>query len=58
MKTVEEYLSHAAKANELAATTDDLFHKEKIAEISQLWLDLAEHRKRLLEDGGGTEKIT
>ncbi len=50
MKTVEEYLSHATKADELAAGVNDPFHKERIGEIAKMWRELAQHRKRLLED--------
>ena len=49
MKTVEEYLSHATKAEEMAAGIEDPFHKERIGEIARMWRELAEHRKRLLE---------
>jgi hypothetical protein len=48
MRTVEEYLSHAARADELAAMTDDDFHKTQIIEIARLWRELAEQRRRLL----------
>jgi hypothetical protein len=49
MRTVEEYLIHAAKADELAGTTDDAFHKEQIAKIAAMWRDLAEHRRLLAQ---------
>jgi hypothetical protein len=47
MRSVEEYLGHAARADALAALTDDEFHKAQIARIAEMWRELAEHRRRL-----------
>jgi hypothetical protein len=49
MKTVEEYLNHAKKSEELAEMTDNPIHKGKIAEISEMWRELAEQRRRFIE---------
>ena len=48
MKTVEEYLRHASRADELAAQADSPAHKAQIAKIAQLWRDLAKQRERLM----------
>jgi hypothetical protein len=48
MKTVEEYLRHAARSDELAAQADSPAHRAQIAKIAQMWRDLAKQRERLL----------
>jgi hypothetical protein len=49
MQTVEEYLRHAARADELAAKADSPAHKAQIANIAQMWRDLAKQRAHLLQ---------
>jgi hypothetical protein len=51
MKTVEEYLRHALRSEELAAQSDSPAHKQQILQIAQMWRDLAKQRQRLI--GGG-----
>jgi hypothetical protein len=50
MKTVEEYLRHAAHSDELAAQAESPAHKAQIAEIARMWRDLARQRERLLQE--------
>lgn len=49
MQTVEEYLRHAKRSDELAAQADSPAHKAQIAKIAQMWRDLAKQRERLLQ---------
>ena len=49
MKTVEEYLRHAALSDTLAALAESPAHKAQIAEIARMWRDLAKQRERLLQ---------
>jgi hypothetical protein len=56
VKTVEEYLRHAARSEELAAQSDTEAHKAQILQIAQMWRDLAEQRCRLIEGRGNTPK--
>jgi hypothetical protein len=56
MKTVEEYLRHALRSEELAAQSDSPAHKAKILQIAQMWRDLAKQRQRLIEGRGREPK--
>lgn len=49
VETVEEYLRHAARSDELAAQADSPAHKAQIAKIAQMWRDLAKQRQRQLQ---------
>ena len=49
MKTVEEYLRHADRAEELAALSESPAHRAQIMQIAQMWRDLAKQRQRLIE---------
>jgi dethiobiotin synthetase len=53
MKTVEEYLLHAERAEYLAAQSDAPAHKAQILKIAQMWRELAKQRRRLIEGSGG-----
>ena len=48
MKTVEEYLRHAARSDELAAEAETQEHKAQIEQIAKMWRDLARQREQLL----------
>jgi hypothetical protein len=49
MRTVEEYLRHAARSDELAAQAESPVHKAQIAKIAQMRRDLARQRECLLQ---------
>jgi hypothetical protein len=57
MKTVGEYLRHAERSEDLAAQSDSPAHKAQILQIAQMWRDLGEQRRRLIEGPeGGNHK--
>jgi hypothetical protein len=49
MKTVQEYLDHAKRSEDLSAQTDAPAHRAQIQKIAQMWRDLAKQRERLLK---------
>lgn len=54
MKTLDEYLQHAAQCREIARTALPQ-HRQQLEDMARTWEQLAEARKRQLEKEGKTE---
>ena len=50
MKTVEEYLRHAAECDALARTVSSPEHRRQIEDMASTWRLLAEQRRQKLQN--------